>query len=52
MQVDTFCQENYYVKASLLGQDKGQKLYGAEGMLIWKSRCGNGLEALLDEYIF
>lgn len=52
MQVDTSCQENYHGKPSLPGQDKGQKLYGTEGILIWKSRCGNGLEALLDEYIF
>lgn len=51
MQVDASCQENYHGKASLLGQGKEQKLYGAEGALIWKSWCGNGLEALLDEYI-
>lgn len=37
MQVDTSCQENYRGKASVLGQDKGQELYGAEGTLIWKS---------------
>lgn len=37
---------------SLLGQDKGEKLCRAEGTLIWKSWCGNGLEALLVACIF
>lgn len=52
MQVDILCQDIYNNKVSLLGQDKGEKLCRAEGTLIWKSWCGNGLEALLVACIF
>lgn len=52
MQVDILCQDIYNNKVSLLGQDKGEKLCRAEGTHIWKSWCGNGLEALLVACIF
>lgn len=52
MQVDILCQDIYNNKVSLVGQDKGQKLCRAEGILIQKSWYGNGLEALLVAYIF
>lgn len=44
MWVDTSCQDNYHSEASVLGQEKRQKLCGAKGILIWKLWCGNILK--------